>query len=251
MPVLVVAGALVAALAGTAGAAAGAAPDSGGAAPHFGRGDAVFGVAAVAAIGLVSTRDLRFTRQAHADRSRFALDLAADARRFGEPAVIAPVLLATDGLARLTGHAALGAATERIALSTAVAGVCTLTLKELIGRERPDESSTSSTVFHPFSRHDAFPSGHSTFAFALASSISAESRSRWVPAVLYPVAALTAWSRVRDARHWPSDVVAGAAIGGWVGHATDVRARHGLPHGLLVLVWPRARGAGASARLAF
>jgi len=68
-------------------------------------------------------------------------------------------------------------------------------------------------VFKPFSGHDSFPSGHTTLAFAAAAALDRETRSRWVPALAYPLATLVAWSRLHDRQHWVSDVVGGAAIG--------------------------------------
>jgi len=131
------------------------------------------------------------------------------------------------------------------------AGATTLVLKSAVGRERPNESPDAPWRFAPFSNHDGFPSGHATIAFALAAALDAETRTRWVPALAYPAAALTAWSRVRDRDHWPSDVVAGAALGGWVARKTDRYAQRRLPRGLWVIVFPARGGAVARAGVHF
>jgi membrane-associated phospholipid phosphatase len=216
-----------------------------------GRRDAVFALGAAGAGAVAAAHDRAWSARASRDRSQRAHDLAALARPFGEVRLLAPALLATDALARLTGHEALGAATERIALSTAGAGALKAALSLAIGRARPDELPGAPDRFEPFSGRNALPSGHATLAFALAAGVSAEARTRWVPFVLYPAAGLTAWSRVHDRRHWPSDVIAGAALGTWVAGTLDRTARHRLPHGLLPLVWPGARGAVAGVRVSF
>ncbi|MGW7514042.1 phosphatase PAP2 family protein [Streptomyces sp. NPDC054796] len=65
----------------------------------------------------------------------------------------------------------------------------------------------------------SFPSGHSASAAAFATGVALESR-RW-GAVVAPVAASVAFSRVYTGVHYPSDVLAGAALG--VGAAFAVR----------------------------
>jgi membrane-associated phospholipid phosphatase len=123
-------------------------------------------------------------------------------------------------------------------------------VKQVAGRERPDETSSTSR-FKPFSGHDSFPSGHATVAFALAASLDAEVRSPWLRAVAYPAAALTAWSRVRDRRHWPSDVVMGAAVGGWCGYRADRLAQRLFPSGLAVVLLPHRDGAKVTVTRSF
>jgi membrane-associated phospholipid phosphatase len=88
-------------------------------------------------------------------------------------------------------------------------------------------------------------------AISLAGALDAETESRWVPALMYPAAALTAWSRVRDGVHWPSDVVAGAAIGGWVSYRADQWAQRRLPDGLWVVIVPQRRGASVRVGASF
>ena len=69
--------------------------------------------------------------------------------------------------------------------------------------------------------HDSFPSGHASDAFAFATLSSRNLSSIDLPdgvriglqAGSYGVAAGTAWARVEGEHHFPSDVLAGAAIG--------------------------------------
>jgi membrane-associated phospholipid phosphatase len=87
--------------------------------------------------------------------------------------------------------------------------------KRAIGRARPLRGDGSDFTFAPFAwRHDftSLPSGHSTTAFAAAVALGALfPRARiW----LWAYAGLIALSRIVITTHYPSDVVAGAIIGG-------------------------------------
>ena len=229
-------------------AAAGA--DTGGARPPataalragFGRGAAAFLLGAAAAVALVAPHDRALTAHATAWRTPAARNLASVARALGDPLYVAPARAATWGADRLAHRPARAAASDRIAFSIGVAGAATLALKQAIGRARPDDSPGDAARFRPFSGDDAFPSGHATVAFALASATCAEWRAPLVPWIAYPLASLTAWSRVRDDRHWTSDVVAGAALGAWTARGADAWARRRWPRGLIVLLVPRAGG---------
>jgi hypothetical protein len=85
---------------------------------------------------------------------------------------------------------------EVMALQAGVTSV----LKILVGRTRPGGGTHS------------FPSGHSSTAFAAASLINSNSGGV-LGASAYGLAAVTGYSRIEARRHYPSDVLAGAAIG--------------------------------------
>jgi len=102
--------------------------------------------------------------------------------------------------------------------------VDTLVIKRAVGRERPFESN-GRTVFVPGSSHDSFPSGHATEAFAVASVISARSKSWIIPVIAYSAATIVAIDRVNTRDHFASDVLAGAFLGSAVGHF--IVNRHG------------------------
>lgn len=78
-------------------------------------------------------------------------------------------------------------------------------LKETIRRPRPlDEIEKSS-----------FPSGHSAFAWTLATIMCSGFPRLRIP--LYSLALGTSFSRVYLGRHYPSDVIVGAIIGTLIG----------------------------------
>jgi undecaprenyl-diphosphatase len=101
-------------------------------------------------------------------------------------------------------RAATGLVAGAYALNTA--------LKFAVGRRRPELPDLPSLVRTP--TRLAFPSAHATTSFAAA---RAYSRLGLPPAPLYALAASLAASRVFLGVHYPSDVLAGAALGSALG----------------------------------
>jgi hypothetical protein len=97
----------------------------------------------------------------------------------------------------------------------AINGVLTRVTEKTVGRSRPDGTDNA-----------AFPSGHTSTAFAIASGLCVQHARLEIyggvadklvcPAAL-TAAATTGLLRVVSDRHWASDVVAGAALGTLVG----------------------------------
>lgn len=133
-------------------------------------------------------------------------------RHMGQPEVYLPVALGTIAAGLLSGDDDVTRAGGRIAGSLAGAGLGHSALKLVVGRNRPT-FTTDQYQFKPFSSRASWPSGHTSQAFALASSVSDELDSPAAALGLYTLASLTGWSRINDNRHWLSDVVSGAIIG--------------------------------------
>jgi len=133
------------------------------------------------------------------------------------------------------------------------AGIVTLgtveVLKTTVQRTRPDGSDKQS-----------FPSGHSTGAafFSTVSSRNIEALS-WSEGTttaaqigLGALTAATAWARVEANKHYPSDVLAGVAIGHFFGaFLTDAFLGLDNPRHVLVLVEPSREGAIALVQFNF
>jgi len=60
----------------------------------------------------------------------------------------------------------------------------------------------------------SFPSGHAMTAFCAAAILGQGYGAEWLT---YPLAAVVAYSRVYNQRHFPADVVAGAGLGLLIG----------------------------------
>lgn len=86
-------------------------------------------------------------------------------------------------------------------------------LKKTIKRDRP--FVTYPSQIFPVRKKDGFsmPSGSTAIAFAAATNLTS-SCSRWYVAVpAYSYATAVAYARVRSGEHYPSDALAGAALG--------------------------------------
>lgn len=115
-------------------------------------------------------------------------------------------------------------------------------IKLLIGRTRPRNYSFASTdvrqtfeSWFPFgtggSASQSFPSAHTATAFGFAVALSAiYPRGRWW---FFALATLVGLHRIQSTAHYPSDVLAGAAVGWVMGHLCVLITREMLsnPHG--------------------
>jgi membrane-associated phospholipid phosphatase len=95
-------------------------------------------------------------------------------------------------------------------------------IKFLVGKERPDESGGNLRFHGPGSGFDSFPSAHAAASFAAAEVLGA--RYPRYRLVFYLLAAGVGVGRIHDARHFPSDVFVGAAVGIYHGRLV---LRHG------------------------
>jgi len=183
--------------------------------PLFTRSDLRFGAAAVGAIAASTLLDRQVGEEAPEENGGFARHVSHAAEHLGSPLYVGSALLAGYAAGRLLGDPELRSDFARIGAGVAAAGAAAEAIKLAVGRSRPYETPGDADVIRPFSGHTSFPSGHTTIAFALAAGIDRETSARWVPWVVYPVAGLVGWSRLRDDKHWTSDVVAGALLGTW------------------------------------
>lgn len=99
-----------------------------------------------------------------------------------------------------------------LSISVISAMFVTYTLKLLINRKRPFETySFIQKIAQGGS--PSFPSGHTTDAFALATSLSLLYPRCYVIILSYLWAALVGYSRIHLGVHYPSDVLAGMLVG--------------------------------------
>jgi membrane-associated phospholipid phosphatase len=114
-------------------------------------------------------------------------------------------------------------ATQSYVMGLAVSSV----FKFLSKRQRPDYIPPGAEPdpnfhgpFYKFSNQAAgtlsssFPSGHTTAVFAAATVYAMEYRNHpWIPIFSYSFASLVALTRLTENKHWPTDILFGAAIG--------------------------------------
>ncbi len=98
--------------------------------------------------------------------------------------------------------------TESILVST----VITWGMKEAVGRKRPAEYDPTFTAVLD-NRNNSFPSGHTSEAFSMATSLGIKYPKWYILVPAYGYAALTGYSRLYLGVHYPSDVLAGAITG--------------------------------------
>ncbi len=102
-------------------------------------------------------------------------------------------------------------------------------LKSVTRRNRPYVSHDAG---HFFDSGDSFPSGHSIASWALASVITHEyAHKKWVPFVAYGLASVVSSARFVAQKHYASDIVAGGAMGWFIGrYVYQVHENHSSHH---------------------
>ncbi len=134
-----------------------------------------------------------------------------------------PSLIAVPTFLTLSGI--LGKDEERFHLgmlcfvSEAVAGGTALLLKKVIARPRPFDALDNVKVkYRESGTGYAFPSGHTSLAFALATYISLSSSDLYVTIPMLTWASLIGYGRVYLGLHYPSDILGGMVVGALSGY---------------------------------
>lgn len=128
-----------------------------------------------------------------------------------------PALAIVPGTMLITGLATKNKDLQRSAVKTCIGlGVNTLIttgLKYSINRPRPYETYPDLVIRRTSTGPYSFPSGHTSFAFSLATSATLATKKWYVAVPCYVYAGTVGYSRMRLGAHYPSDVLAGALIG--------------------------------------
>ena len=144
-----------------------------------------------------------------------ALDVAMSMLSLAGSYALIWLAIAAALLARKTTRQAGAAAVVSIAL----AEIAVAFLKSIFMRPRPFMVDSSVALIIDPPGDWSFPSGHAVVAcacaVAIAMSLGAKRWRIWLPAAL--LAALMAFSRLYLFVHWPTDVLAGAVLGPFIG----------------------------------
>ena len=119
-----------------------------------------------------------------------------------------------------------------------LSGLLAQTFKNIGHRSRPNSSDNKNTWHGPsFGRgNKAFPSGHTTTAFALATTFAQIYKDKkWVGITSYSIASLAGLSRIHDNKHWATNVFAGAILG-YLGSKAILRNEE--KNGRIISIYP-------------
>jgi membrane-associated phospholipid phosphatase len=100
-----------------------------------------------------------------------------------------------------------------IAFASGVNLGLTLSMKELIARRRPYDTYPGTLEIYEIQNDFSMPSGHTSGAFATATALSIKYPKWYVVAPSFLWAGAVGFSRMHLGVHYPSDVLAGAALG--------------------------------------
>ncbi|MEO5682031.1 MAG: phosphatase PAP2 family protein [Chitinophagaceae bacterium] len=119
------------------------------------------------------------------------------------------VLMATGMLSHDKSLIRMG---EDAAITFAISSISTYALKKTVQRERPFVTHKD-IVKLSNGGGMSFPSGHTSAAFAIATSIALDNKKWYVRTAVFTYAGLVGYSRIHLGVHYPSDVLAGAVVG--------------------------------------
>ena len=104
---------------------------------------------------------------------------------------------------------------------TGINVVTTTVLKNLVNRTRPADQYPGEVFVSNPSLGKSFPSGHTSQAFAMATTLTLQYKKWYVTAPAYLWAGCVGYSRLYMGKHYPTDVLAGALLGAgssYLGH---------------------------------
>jgi membrane-associated phospholipid phosphatase len=149
--------------------------------------------------------DINLNRNKHLDNTFRGITNSAAPVAFGTPVILFTVSLIKDDSVMRRNSLYIGA-------SVLTSAIITTILKYSIARPRP-------YITYPYIEKvtsggsPSFPSGHTSTAFAFATSASIAWPKWYIIAPSYAWAGAVAYSRMDLGVHYPSDVLAGAIIG--------------------------------------
>jgi len=86
-------------------------------------------------------------------------------------------------------------------------------LKPIVHRTRPGDAYPNEIFPNSATHGGSFPSGHTTLAFATATTIALENKKWYIVVPAYIWAGSVGYSRMYLGKHYPSDILAGTVIG--------------------------------------
>jgi membrane-associated phospholipid phosphatase len=110
-------------------------------------------------------------------------------------------------------------------ISVGLSGIIGEVLKYTVKRERPSDKYPGEIFVNSPTHDPSFPSGHTLVAFATATSLALEYKKWYVTGPAFLWAGSVGFSRMYLGKHYPSDVLAGIALGilgGVVSHRFSV-----------------------------
>jgi membrane-associated phospholipid phosphatase len=108
-----------------------------------------------------------------------------------------------------------------LALNIVVSTAISEALKKTINRERPADRYPKEIFVNGAVHGESFPSGHTSLAFATATTLALDYKKWYIVVPAYLWAGSVGYSRMYLGKHYPGDVLAGAAIGigsGYLSH---------------------------------
>lgn len=170
---------------------------------------------AVVDLAVMMSADREIQARVSRNRTPALTDFVEPLQYYGDGTVDASLSASLYLLGLLTRSERLREAGRDALLSLALSAMVSWGLKIAVGRSRP-YTGDGSLEFSPYATqtaHQSFPSGHSTAAFALSTSLACTIHRPWAGVLLYAAATMVAVQRVYGDKHWASDVIAGAALG--------------------------------------